>query len=419
MEIFLFISLLISINAKYITVPISYYKNTFMTIPICVGTPQQCFDVILDTGSARLWLNEGQLVNEDKSKPLYNRRQSSTYRTINDYVELTYLTSSAFTIEGSDIVSIGDVKIEKFPFYLSEGGFGYTERNGIFGFGYPNEKDKDCLHFSAIEHLKKSNVIKERIFSIEIDNDMNKGVMKIGKFPSEKVKKIENFGFCYNPMKVDTLTNGLWSCKLNSIYFNNVIDYVKVETNFSASEDKNKEVYVDIDTGTNMFLVAFDMLNNIYEKYINILYGNTCNLNIIDKLYYHIECNKYFDINRISDMYIKLGNFTMKLDRSMLFTKKNESNVISYEFILKTHFSFDYWRMSQDILRNFLIVFDADKSITGFYSESNIFKESSEYDYYIQSYFHQSSEIIFYCLCIVILICTISIVFLLLSYSYK
>ena len=118
-------------------------------------------------------------------------------------------------------------------------------------------------------------------------------------------------------------------------------------------------------------------------------------------------------------MYIKLGNFTMKLDRSMLFTKKNESNVISYEFILKTHFSFDYWRMSQDILRNFLIVFDADKSITGFYSESNIFKESSEYDYYIQSYFHQSSEIIFYCLCIVILICTISIVFLLLSYSYK
>lgn len=380
----------------------------FVLIPVCLGTPPQCFSFQLDSGSVGLWTTDENRFTKAKGISGFQKRNSSTYKSNNQLVELDYLTSTPITIKATDTLQIGDFVIDNYPFYLGEGGISANEKEGIFGFGGTiNDKD------SFLKILQTRNLIKKMICSIYFPQYSDEGTFIIGRFPREKIKNTENLGICTKPTNISKLTITNWVCSFHSLFFNNTIRQNEVQTTFYI-----KNGYLDIDTGSNLFLVSFSLLSDIFKKYIFPITGTKCSLDIVGKRFYNINCNEYFDITTISDMFLQIGNFELRIDKNDLFIKKTEYNSVRYTFLLATHLNYDYSIIGIPILKKLLMVFDAEKEVTGFYSENFIKKIKNEQaeELIIYDYLNENIETKYILLFLIVFLPIMSLLLLLSKY---
>ncbi|KAI9247631.1 aspartic peptidase domain-containing protein [Sporodiniella umbellata] len=124
-------------------------QNSIYLVTVCIGTPPQAFDLVLDTGggkiSSDLWVPGSDCPDSVCPFEKYNQSQSNTFQDSSERFNISYGTGRASGKYGYDSVIIAGAKIRKQQFgqvdyqekVLSRGNSNQGYPNGIFGLGYP------------------------------------------------------------------------------------------------------------------------------------------------------------------------------------------------------------------------------------------------------------------------------------------
>lgn len=123
--------------------PLKQFMGAQYFADISLGTPPQQFKVVLDTGSANLWVPSVQcksIACHLHSK--YNHGASSTYTEVGNKFEIQYGSGSMKGFESSDTLRIADLTVRNITFAeaTEEPGmaFVFGRFDGILGLAYPS-----------------------------------------------------------------------------------------------------------------------------------------------------------------------------------------------------------------------------------------------------------------------------------------
>ena len=192
-------------------------NKNYYTIPIKVGTPGKTFNVQIDTSTATTWLPSVKCKNCKSSSQLYDPILSKTSYKLNS--EKIELDDEDGDVEGypiNDNIVLNGFNLQNFSFIqVTELDDDFRDHyDGKLGLGYRGEHGKN---FNFLEKLKKQNLIKHKIFSINQIND-KKGLLFIGDNSANK------YTFCNvsSGEDLDDIYKESWVCELTHVgIFNN------------------------------------------------------------------------------------------------------------------------------------------------------------------------------------------------------
>ena len=192
-------------------------NKNYYTIPIKVGTPGKTFNVQIDTSTATTWLPSVKCKNCKSSSQLYDPILSKTSYKLNS--EKIELDDEDGDVEGypiNDNIVLNGFNLQNFSFIqVTELDDDFRDHyDGKLGLGYRGEHGKN---FNFLEKLKKQNLIKQKIFSINQISD-KKGLLFIGDNSANK------YTFCNvsSGEDLDDIYKESWVCELTHVgIFNN------------------------------------------------------------------------------------------------------------------------------------------------------------------------------------------------------
>jgi cathepsin D len=121
--------------------PLKDYTDTEYVGEVDIGTPAQTFSVVMDTGSANLWVASSSCTSERscKGKAEYNSAKSSTYKANGEKFSIQYGTGSCSGVIDTDKVCIAGVCVDDQPFGAATSlaaFFAGQPLDGICGLGF-------------------------------------------------------------------------------------------------------------------------------------------------------------------------------------------------------------------------------------------------------------------------------------------
>ena len=341
---------------------ITNFKYFLMETEICVGTPEQCFNVLYDTGSAYLIL--GIPNSSLKFKKSFNSLMSDTFSPTCDNIYAIPFKSSVINArEAKDKVSI----IRKFrlpylfSFLLSWNSTESYDYDGILGLGnyYPRIDSENSFdeRFSFVHYLKKNGIINKLIFGHEY-HDRTHGSIYFGEEP----KSMRNGYFKCKVQNFISYANK-WHCPLLSMYFSNGANYTTLASNAA------------FDTGYSFIKGPYWQVSNMFDRMKEIS-GKKCDFvsQIIDETNELVRfvCNLDIDISDFPDISFDIVGFKMTLLKRDLFRKiKIKGGEIKYEMILVGDSTYNFWNFGEPILKNYDMVFNYEDNTVGFKINNN------------------------------------------------
>ncbi|KAL1131358.1 hypothetical protein AAG570_010976 [Ranatra chinensis] len=145
---------------------------------ISLGTPEQVFKVIFDTGSSNLWVASHKcswLNLACWTHKTYNSDKSSSFVKNGTNIELRYVSGSMTGFLSTDVLKVGDIVIpdQTFAEAVKEPGisFVFAKFDGILGLAFPN------LAVAGVNppvfNMIKEKLIPEGLFSVFLNRDVN------------------------------------------------------------------------------------------------------------------------------------------------------------------------------------------------------------------------------------------------------
>lgn len=164
------------------------------SIPFCIGTPFQCFNIMVDSMNSNSWINDHQ------HKEYFNNSYISSFSSSKEDVNLTFslLFAGAYCtgnyikeiVSPFDKIKVSSNEINKMAFVLinaSEIKDKVITRDGTIGLTKSYMFDsKSNTSFNYLDYLKDNGLITERIASFEY-NDLFKGRIIFG-IPPRSIK---------------------------------------------------------------------------------------------------------------------------------------------------------------------------------------------------------------------------------------
>ena len=272
---------------NYGHIPVLSSKEGLYTLNLNIGTPRQQFNLILDTCSPLLWINDNNCFG-CKSKNNFISKQSNSFYSSNDKISINYLSGEISGNICKDTIefNFNNSIIKDFNFLLVNKTNIDFDIHGIFGLSKGVDNIIN-LEYSTINQIYKNGIIKNNIFLL----DFSKNSFYIGEIP-QYLNKYNNFT-CkgINGNKFD---NYYWNCNFDKLQFNNNNKIIS-----SKSKDKNNIIF---NSGTNClifplnYLIIFEDIiseNKLLNKSMCYIKSNNINNNI-----YSLICN---DINSLID----------------------------------------------------------------------------------------------------------------------
>ncbi len=359
----------INSNLRYLNTTIFHsYDDLYLTmsIPICIGIPKQCFNLLYDTGE--MYLIVSNTANTAKFTKAYNMSASETSNSnINNYVALNYQNGQLQLREVSDYVFIIEEKrpLYIFSFLLTWNTTVQYNFEGILGLGYfypeRDEGNNFDNRFSFLEYLKLNKLIKRKIFGHEYRNRTH-GTFYIDEIPISMSES--NYFKCKVEPFIPYLNK--WHCEMRSVAFSTGENYTEIHSSVAFSTG-----YTDIRGPYIEGLMIFDTI----MKYTN----NKCvaqEVEIDKERYSKIICDSSLTISSIPDIYFNIKGFQLTLLKDDMFRLVKINGEFKYILKIIIDTRYNYWNLGEPILKNYNMVFDYEDKSVGFKENVNLIGES-------------------------------------------
>ena len=256
-RLLLFLALILSINCLLeegnILVPMTsnftlehyqnkVYSKNYYTIPLLVGTPEEEYEVQVDTSTATSWIPSSRCTNCIMSHRLYDQEDSRTSSPTDNFIEIEDEDGNVEGYQTADNIKLGSYKLKQFSFVeVTKVAENFKDHyQGKLGLGYKSRLLKDD-EFNFLEKLKKNNLIKKKIFTINAINN-KKGMLFVGDVPG---KQYNTYCNVTNTDDLDEMYQESWVCKMTHIgifdrekgIFNKIKFYDELKNNKLVSFD--------------------------------------------------------------------------------------------------------------------------------------------------------------------------------------
>ena len=371
-----------SFYSKYLVYPFIQNKYDNLTEPsqivsellcleyvtnITIGEPTQTIRSFIDFTKFHFYISN---VSSNREYLLEN---SHTFSTIYEHDIILYTYSFVYgkyandtlTIDLRDLNSSSSqnyIQIKDFLFSMPSE---YTLKNrkmfpSSIGLGFYAYNSNSELNFLTQLNIKE--ILNNTHFFFEFDDDFS-GKLYFGIMPHELYPKRY---FNDNLYKVYTNINNYldeWSFKVDFLY-----NYNENENNLNASiNKKNMKVVLDLNlNGIIMDYSYFPIFSQtFFHEYIN---NGICKMKLGE--YHYIYCEKdKININNFKTIFLyqKDFNFTFKFDYNDLFIIKHNYYIFNIFFDVNgfTHLL----NAGKIFLRKYLLAFDYEQKMIGFYLE--------------------------------------------------
>jgi len=218
------------------------YSKNYYTIPLLVGTPEEEYEVQIDTSTATSWIPSSRCSNCIMSHRLYDQEDSRTSSPTDNFVEIEDEDGNVEGYQIADNIKLGSYKLKQFGFVeVTKVADNFKDHyQGKLGLGYKSTLLKDD-EFNFLEKLKKHNLIKKKIFTINAINE-KKGMLFVGDIPG---KPYNSYCNVTNTDDLDEMYQESWVCKMTHIgifdrekgIFNKIKFYDELKNNKLVSFD--------------------------------------------------------------------------------------------------------------------------------------------------------------------------------------
>lgn len=333
-----------------------YNANRLFLATIKIGSNNQQFNLVLDTGSYILWVPK--LGSDDKYsiKNHYNPSKSETSICLNQYFEQKYGTGSCSGYYYSDDIKYINDKVFNINFGVADATeFEVNGGDGIIGLAHDYNRNEES--YSFIHMLKKYKITDTLSFSLKLEQNQIEEEMK-GKLIIGKHDDFSSNSSVTCPLKHVSTGDIFWVCEVNSVGLQNSNYYV---------ESKIGSNYAIFDTGTNVIIIPIEY----YKEFSSQISNFGCQT-IKEQGTYQLLCQKKYRI----DFRFKINNNVLIVPKSVGFYK-----VYGDIYYSKIVFSPGYFIIGSPFFVTFHTLFDKDNEKLHFYPENPTYLEkNNQYD---------------------------------------
>jgi len=230
-------------------VPLTDFMNAQYFAEITLGTPPQVFKVVLDTGSSNLWVPSVQCSSiACFLHQKYDSSSSSSYKANGSAFEIHYGSGSMEGFVSNDLLTIGDIHIQKLDFAeaTKEPGLAFAlgRFDGILGLAYDTIS---VLHMTPpFYEMINQKLIDEPVFAFRLGtSEADGGEATFGGIDEAAYSgKID-----YVPIR----RKGYWEIELEKIKFGE--EELELENTGAA-----------IDTGTSLIALPSDVAEMLNKE---------------------------------------------------------------------------------------------------------------------------------------------------------
>ena len=218
------------------------YNKNYYTIPLQIGTPEEEYELQIDTSTSTSWIPSYRCKNCIMARRLFDPEDSRTSSPTNTFIKIEDEDGDVEGYQTADNIKLGTYKLKQFSFVaVTKVGDNFMDHyQGKLGLGYGNYFLKN-EEFNFLEQLKKNSLISKKIFTINAIND-KKGMLFIGDLPG---KEYNTFCNVTNTDKLDDLYKESWVCELSHVgifdksknMFNKIKLYEELKNNKLVSFD--------------------------------------------------------------------------------------------------------------------------------------------------------------------------------------
>ena len=353
-----------SVLTSFLQIPKTQVKDSGLDrdcIEACLGTPPQCFKLIIQTGSFYIWVVDPNNKNSKAVTKFDPKKSSSLERNMTE-VLAEYSDSSVVGYQGKDYLTLEGEKIAKVNFLISKRATSFTEYEGMIGLGYtPNSYEEK---FSLIEQLFINKVIFHRVFTQSFETS-GRGEISIGEIPQYIVDDYQNYGRCKALNKIkqgQQFRNKNWQCELKGVYYgNSYSDFI------TKKMDNSKVSFFSYRRRALIPMKFFEYLEETYFK--ELIEKDICESTLL-KRYDTFLCN--MDYKPDIDLNFIYGDWAMRIPADKLFKINKKKNKL--EFIFSHKKDYEKFTLGRPIVKLFHMVYDYQNEQIGFYSKTNVIR---------------------------------------------
>ena len=342
--------------------------DTKTVMNACLGTPPQCFDLIIQTNSFYIMVPDAQSSNLKADHEFDYTKSLSLVRT-SHLITFDFFGEKFKGQEASDILTLGNKKLNRTNFLIIYSFGKFSNEDGFIGLGYTPSNDEK--KFSIIQQLYENGVIPHKVFSQKYSDQYN-GQITFGEIPSHIVKDYMHYGRCKALNKIKKkkeYKNNNWECNLDFINYgeSNGSDNIKKANNIilSFEKDDEQEEVLFLSYRKRSFLPykLFKTFGDTYlKKYLD---EKKCNIGEQDR-YTFYECDEDVELEPLNFIF---NSWEIKFESKQLFNEKKKANN-KKEFLFYYKKKYEKILFGRSILKNLEMVYDYANKQIGFYNKN-------------------------------------------------
>ena len=346
--------------------PMESEIDTKTIMHTCLGTPPQCFDLIIQTNSFYIMVPDAE-VSSLSSKNKYFYSKSLTSVRTSHLITFDFYGEKFKGQEASDILTLDNKKLNRTNFLIISSAGKFSNEDGFIGLGYtPSNEEKK---FSIIQQLYENGVIPHKVFSQKYNDGYN-GVITLGQIPKHIVDDYMHYGRCKALNKIrkgKEYKNNNWECYID------FINYGESNTQENIANPKNLIKSFNSDNEEVLFLsyrkrsfIPNELFNKLGDTYLKKFIDNKkCNIDEQGR-YTFYECDSDVELEPLNFIF---DSWEIRLESKQLFSEKKKANN-KKEFIFYYKKKYEKILFGRSLLKELEMVYDYANKQIGFYGKN-------------------------------------------------